>query len=112
MCKDDIKIAQSYISKSTSSISRGIKFELTFAQYKRLYNTLTCAYTKEKVTHGSTWSIDRMNNDEGYTQKNCVICKKDLKRISAFPIIQWASGQRLLQLRSALVLLRLALGSI
>ena len=78
MCKDDIKIAQSYISKSTSSDSRGIKFELTFTQYKRLYNTLTCAYTKEKVTHGSTWSIDRMNNDEGYTQKNCVICKKDL----------------------------------
>lgn len=87
MCEIEIKIANSYVSKAKSSIDRGIKFELTYSDYKKLYLTLKCAYSGKLLSHDLSWSIDRIDNNEGYTRRNCVICDREFNgRKSALTI--------------------------
>jgi len=74
----EITIANSYVNKARSCKSRDVKFELTFAEYRKLYLTLKCIYTNKELRHDDNWSIDRIDNNEGYTRDNCVICDKEL----------------------------------
>lgn len=78
MCDLDLKIALSYTSKAKSSKDRNIDFNLTFNQFKKLYLTNKCAYTGVDLEHGVNWSVDRLDNSEGYTHANSVVCEKGL----------------------------------
>lgn len=78
MCEVDLKVAQAYLNKKSQCNTRKINFELTFNQFKKLYLCERCKYTGVKLEHGSNWSIDRIDNNEGYTFANSVVCEKDL----------------------------------
>lgn len=76
---EDIKIARKYMAKAQSSEQRGISFELTYSDYKRLHNKTRCAYTGKKLSHeDKTWSLERMDNTIGYTKANTIVCDKEL----------------------------------
>ena len=53
-----------------SAIRRKLKFELSFEEWKELYDTKDCFYCLEPTTFKS---IDRVNNNLGYSVENCVM---------------------------------------
>lgn len=69
----DLKLAQLYLNKARSAKDRGIGFDLTFAQFKKLRNTKTCFYTAVPLT-SENFSIDRINADLPYNKVNSVAC--------------------------------------
>lgn len=68
-------MAKTYLSKAKSAKDRGISFELSFAEYKRLRNCKTCHLTGVKLTP-KTFSLDRLNKQIGYVKGNVVACHK------------------------------------
>lgn len=90
---DDVLLAQRYISKSVNAKDRGIDFELSFSEYKRLKNIKRCQYSglPFRDNHGpsakgsfSKRTIERIDNSIGYTKENCVaVCAwfNDLKGV-------------------------------
>lgn len=74
----DIELADCYLKKVKSAASRNINFELSFAQFKKLWNTHKCYFTGRQLKHGVSWSLDRIDSSVGYTPSNTVVCDKDL----------------------------------
>ncbi len=81
---NDITIAEMYIMKSKSTKLRGLAFELSFTEYKRLVTTMTCAYTgikmSQKIESGvdkpTDRTIERIDSKKGYSKDNCVsVCR-------------------------------------
>jgi len=70
---NDIKFARQYISKSQSSKTRGISFDLSFSQYKKLKSRKVCQYTGLRLTK-TTLTIERVDATKGYTVDNCIAC--------------------------------------
>lgn len=78
---EDVKYARQYAGKCRKSKERGINFELTFAQYKRLMKTKTCFFTGRKLQravedqlHPDDLTLDRIDASVGYTFHNTVAC--------------------------------------
>lgn len=73
---NDVVIARSYTRKARQAAERGIDFDLTFPQFKKLYNSKKCHYSGMKILHiasaSNCWTIDRVNPAIGYTKENCV----------------------------------------
>ena len=84
--EQEFAIAKAYSAKVNSCQQRGISFELSIAQFRKLMLTKTCYYTGKKLTlqlgvsadksdtHRTT--IDRVDNRLGYTKENSVACSK------------------------------------
>lgn len=76
--KSDVDIAQRYVIKSAQSKERGIEFELTFSEYKRLMNKKRCCYTGVvlldncRSQHPRKRTIDRIDSTGPYSKANCV----------------------------------------
>lgn len=71
----DVDYARLYCGKSKSAADRGIQFNLTFAQFKKLRKTKVCFYTGVPLTDDN-FSIDRIDAALPYTAKNTVACDK------------------------------------
>lgn len=73
----EYQVATYYVYKVESCIRRGIPFELTLNQVKRLLKKKTCFYTGIKLTsvpHTSqSWTLDRKDHKLGYTIENTVV---------------------------------------
>jgi hypothetical protein len=71
------------------ALRRGISFELTQADYKILYKEKKCYYCEK---NSKELTVDRVNNNEGYTRRNCVVaCRKcnDKKRTVILADFAW-----------------------
>ena len=89
MSHSNIRIAKKYISKNQSSNSRGIGFDLSFCQYKKLLSRKTCAYTGIKFPLSdssgnipTSRTLERIDHTLGYTVENTVavcLCVNQLK---------------------------------
>lgn len=79
MLNPDIEIVKRYQAIMTSASSRGLAFNISFAEFKRVYNTKKCYYTGVRLTHGNqskggNFSFDRVDNSLGYVSGNLVAC--------------------------------------
>lgn len=77
----DAYVARRYISKFSSAKNRGIAFELSFAEFKRLMTAKRCHYTgismtsvKDNTPVFSDRTLERIDSSEGYTKQNTVVC--------------------------------------
>jgi hypothetical protein len=84
-------IAKLYHSKKNSSKKRGIDFDLTLDEFKKLREITTCFYTGEELIFSQTpqpnsWSLDRVDNILGYTYSNVVVCshRANLEKSTSF----------------------------
>lgn len=62
--------SQKYRAIRSRATNKGIKFELSFDEFKKLRETKTCFYCEQVV---KKFSIDRVLNNLGYSVKNCVL---------------------------------------
>lgn len=86
----DISIAISYTRKARDCKH---EFSLTFAEYKRLWNTKRCYYTGAVLPlRGKKWddtekwnrpTIDRVDNTKGYVTGNVVVCSYSFNQLKA-----------------------------
>jgi hypothetical protein len=81
--EDDIKICQAYIRTVQGAKDRGIECTLSLKKFQQLKRTTRCYYTNTKLTIGEpakaqadNWSLDRLDNDKGYTDNNVVVCSQ------------------------------------
>lgn len=78
----DLMMAEYYVQKHQQCITRGISFELSLSDLKKLYAKKTCYYSGERVELSPTgssrnaWTLDRKDNSKGYTRDNVVVCAK------------------------------------
>lgn len=80
----DSDYARKYLALEASATHRGLEFTLTFSQYKKLYETRKCFYTKKKISHKDhTFSLDRVDSSKGYTKGNVVACDKRLNELKS-----------------------------
>jgi len=72
----DIKVVKGYQNIMTSANSRSLEFNVSFAEFKRIYNSKHCYYTGVKLIHGANgnFSFDRVDNTLGYISGNLVAC--------------------------------------
>ena len=75
---NDEALASLYLYKISSCKDRGISWELSLSDLRRLVNRKTCYYTGEKLVrengHRSRPTLDRVDAAEGYTKENTVVC--------------------------------------
>lgn len=71
---DDANICTKLLQLKENAESRNIEFTLSFAHLKRLLQRKTCYYTGRRFkNHPQHFrSIERIRNDEGYTDENTV----------------------------------------
>lgn len=96
----DLEIAKKLLHHYHSAKDRNIEFSLTFKDIRRLYGAKCCYFTRVPFTdsgHNSR-SVDRVDNDVGYTSSNTVACNKRLNGIknnlSAKEIVALYKGLR------------------
>lgn len=62
----DIEVAKKYAAVQQSAKTRGLVFDISFAEFKKIYNTKKCYYTGKRLMHGANFSFDRVDNSKGY----------------------------------------------
>ena len=77
-----VKVA--FYRKKRDARNRKIPFSLTLDEFKTLYRQTDCYYLGVKLQHhkitsgmkvpDNQFTIDRVNNLEGYSLNNCVVC--------------------------------------
>ena len=79
----DYQLAKKLVGLHDSADSRGIHFDMSFAHLKRIMRRKTCYYTGTKLQKSgeNKRSIERVNNDEGYTDSNTVVVTKRINTI-------------------------------
>ena len=81
----DIDIANKLIQLHRSATDRGIEFNLTFNDVKKLLNSKICFYTKvtlnEKLNDIHQRTIDRVDNEKGYITGNVVACSSTFNKL-------------------------------
>lgn len=73
----DLQLAKKLFFASMKAKKRKIDFNLSLAKYRRLLTAKRCFYTGVIFTPGDpnySMSIDRVDNDQGYIDSNCVAC--------------------------------------
>jgi hypothetical protein len=75
----DANLVINYRAKIESCRKRGIDFDLSFADFKRLKLRKTCYYTGIKMQISDSkqqnyQTIDRIDASKGYSKENCVSC--------------------------------------
>ena len=77
-------IAIKYLNKIKNTKEKGLNFDLTLGQFKRLMNTKTCHFTgielctrkpiPDREPKFNAITLDRLDNSKGYTKENTVVC--------------------------------------
>lgn len=91
----EVEIARKYLNKGKNCKDRGVSFELSFSDYKRLLKIKKCQYTglvltePEKGIEGknkaSDRTLDRLDSSVGYTKGNTyAVCHFANKLKSSF----------------------------
>lgn len=72
----DIKLVKRFQSTMNSAKSRGLKFDMTLKELKRLMNLKTCYFTGVRFTDegDNKMSLDRVDSNVGYIDGNVVAC--------------------------------------
>ena len=79
----DIAIARKMVSKQDNAKQRGIEYDLSFADMKRLMTRKTCFYSRVefKDTGKHSRTLDRIDSKLGYTKANTVACTRDMNTL-------------------------------
>lgn len=74
----DTYVAMKFLRTKLTAIERGITFELTLQDMKRLLSVKRCHYSSVLLTLEGEHavSLDRIESTEGYTKQNVVSCSK------------------------------------
>jgi hypothetical protein len=81
----DLRIAKKLISKASQANSRGIVFDLSFKEMKKVLTAKKCYITGVKLNaidndpHKLT--IDRIDNDKGYIDGNVIACSSEMNSL-------------------------------
>jgi len=70
----ETEIVKRYKKKIFDAKKRGIEFNISFETFSILLEQKECYYTGVKYKSLSEISIDRVDNDKGYVEGNCVSC--------------------------------------
>ena len=77
---EQVLIVKKYLSVLESAKRRGLAFNLTLSDVKRLMSRKTCFYTKRKfnntIDHPDYPTLDRIDCNKGYVKGNVVVCTK------------------------------------
>lgn len=77
----DYAVAKKLIQLKQSADSRGIEFNLSFREVKKLMSAKICFYTRKKFGEDlDARSIDRVDSNLGYVGGNVVACTVDINR--------------------------------
>lgn len=70
----DAKVAQKYADKYQNATSRGIEFDMTMTEFKRIMKSKTCAYTGVSFTDSgdNILTLERIDNKLGYVKGNVI----------------------------------------
>ena len=80
----DYIVAKKLIQLKQSADSRGIEFDLSFVNVRKLMNAKICFYTRKKFGEDlDARSIDRVDSSQGYVDGNVVACTVDINRKKA-----------------------------
>lgn len=64
--------------KKQNAVARGLEFNLSLAEMKRILKRKTCYYTGKKIEHNQNsrnrLTLDRIDHKKGYTVENTVAC--------------------------------------
>jgi len=87
---NDVKAAKKYLSKANSAKTRGLEFDISFAEYKSLIHKKKCFFTGIDVYPSdgisiktNTLTIDRIDSRLGYVSGNCVACSDYFNNLKA-----------------------------
>lgn len=76
----DVALCKYYVYKAESSTKRGLDFDLSLSDFKRLVARKRCFFTGESLVKvngkPNTFTLDRLDNSIGYTKNNTVPCAK------------------------------------
>ena len=78
MENNDLDIATRYVALAASAKSREIEFNISFSEFKKIFNKKKCYYSGKKLVKGKNFSFDRADNSKGYVSNNVVACDKSL----------------------------------
>ena len=77
---EQVLIVKKYLTTLESAKRRGLAFNLTLSDMKRLMSRKTCFYTKRKfnntLDHPDYPTLDRIDCNKGYVKGNVVVCTK------------------------------------
>lgn len=83
-------IAGKYSMKVANAAKRGIEFNLTIAQYRKLFIRKKCAYTGVELTMvadgplpGNYATLERIDNNKGYVMGNVVVISHEANSIKS-----------------------------
>ena len=87
----DEVVAIRYLAKIKYAKEKGIEFNLTLGDYKRLQNTKRCFYSKVPLYRGQThgplsfncFTLDRIDNKQGYIKGNVVASCYGVNQVKA-----------------------------
>jgi hypothetical protein len=103
---DDLTIARKYVNKANSAASKGLEFDLTFAEFKSLFKRKRCAFSGVELTDvdggpaATDRTIDRIDNTKGYVSGNVVASCFFANQFRSL----WEDGQNPLTLSYALAI--------
>ena len=84
---EQVLIVKKYLSVLESAKRRGLAFNLTLSDVKRLMSRKTCFYTKRKfnntLDHPDYPTLDRIDCNKGYVKGNVVVCTKFSNELKA-----------------------------
>ena len=89
------RIAYKFIQLEKSAFRRGLEFNLTLSEVRKLVTRKTCFYTKVQLSSGDSSNdktkrtVDRLNPQKGYVMGNVVACSffaNQLKRYQVMPL--------------------------
>lgn len=74
----DVALCKYYVYKVESSNKRGLDFDLSLSDFKRIVSRKRCFYTGEPLVKvngkPNTFTLDRLDSGKGYTKDNTVPC--------------------------------------
>ena len=84
---EQVLIVKKYLATLESAKKRGLAFNLTLSDMKRLMSRKTCFYTKRKfnntLDHPDYPTLDRIDCNKGYVKGNVVVCTKFSNELKA-----------------------------
>jgi hypothetical protein len=86
MLIDDLYVARKLISLEESAVRRRLRFSVSFTKLKRELKRKRCYYTGIEIDYNKPTnhiSIDRIDNDKGYTDDNIVGCANSVNGFKA-----------------------------
>lgn len=82
---DDVNVAKKLLQIEENAERRGLEFSLSFSHLKQILRRKTCFYTGRKFGNSPqhAQSVERIRNNEGYTDDNTVVVCSIVNRLRA-----------------------------